>query len=116
MKLITQSQPRKASPQPLASHCPAPYGLTPPGASRLWSVTTKSTSEQANRAMKPSALKFLVCPACQAELTLQARFWEGTEVLEGRLTCGGCGAEYPITRGVPRFVKAENYASSFGCQ
>ncbi len=66
--------------------------------------------------MKPSALKFLVCPACQTELTLQARLWEGSEILEGRLTCGGCGAEYPIIRGVPRFVKAESYASSFGRQ
>jgi SAM-dependent methyltransferase len=30
--------------------------------------------------------------------------------------CGSCGGEYPIVRGIPRFVDADNYATSFGYQ
>jgi ubiquinone/menaquinone biosynthesis C-methylase UbiE len=32
------------------------------------------------------------------------------------LTCTGCRCGYPITRGIPRFVPEDNYASSFGYQ
>lgn len=32
------------------------------------------------------------------------------------LRCDGCAREYPVVRGIPRFVSAENYASSFGYQ
>jgi 2-polyprenyl-3-methyl-5-hydroxy-6-metoxy-1,4-benzoquinol methylase len=37
-------------------------------------------------------------------------------VLEGQLRCGACARTYPVTRGIPRFVPAQNYASSFGYQ
>lgn len=40
-------------------------------------------------------------------------FDNGTEV---SLECAACGASYPIRRGVPRFVPADNYAGSFGFQ
>ena len=33
-----------------------------------------------------------------------------------RLTCAGCGAEYPVVNGVVRFVQREHYAGSFGMQ
>lgn len=66
--------------------------------------------------MKPAALEFLACPGCRSELTLGARTDEGPEILEGVLRCPGCGAEYPIVRGVPRFVSRGAYASSFGYQ
>ena len=32
------------------------------------------------------------------------------------LVCSACGRKYPIVRGVPRFVEAEQYAGSFGFQ
>jgi SAM-dependent methyltransferase len=66
--------------------------------------------------MKPTALAVIVCPGCKGDLTLQAGSREGDEILEGRLACSSCGAVYPITRGVPRFVPQDAYAESFGYQ
>ena len=40
----------------------------------------------------------------------------GQEIVEGSLTCTGCGADYPIRAGVPRFVPDGLYANSFGRQ
>jgi SAM-dependent methyltransferase len=64
--------------------------------------------------MKRTAMRFLVCPACRHELTLDAHVIEHCEVVEGRLRCTRCRKEYPIIRGVPRFVRADGYAESFG--
>jgi uncharacterized cofD-like protein len=64
--------------------------------------------------MKPSLLRLLVCPSCRSGLDLQVASWEGTEVGEGQLRCRGCGREYTVTRGVPRFVPDDAYAASFG--
>lgn len=66
--------------------------------------------------MKPRVLKFLVCPACRSDLELQVHIRQGGEVKEGKLLCRQCGVEYPILRGVPRFVSTGAYASSFGYQ
>ncbi len=51
--------------------------------------------------MKPKLLEILRCPVCRKELTLSPSRQEGTEVLEGTLTCTGCGASYPIADGIP---------------
>jgi SAM-dependent methyltransferase len=66
--------------------------------------------------MKRSALRFLVCPSCKDELALEVRDEQGPEILEGSLRSPGCGRQYPIVRGVPRFVERQEYASSFGFQ
>jgi SAM-dependent methyltransferase len=66
--------------------------------------------------MKRDALKVFVCPACKGPLVLGGERWEGAEAVEGMLTCGTCAAAYPIVRGVPRFVRADAYAASFGRQ
>jgi SAM-dependent methyltransferase len=66
--------------------------------------------------MKPSALRFLVCPPCQADLALGVARSRGSEVVEGSLHCRQCGAAYPVRGGVPRFVGTDAYASSFGRQ
>jgi SAM-dependent methyltransferase len=66
--------------------------------------------------MKATALKFLVCPECKADLEPRVHAQEGLEVVEGSLSCPACRAEYPILRGIPRFVDASAYASSFGYQ
>lgn len=64
--------------------------------------------------MKRSLLAFLVCPGCKSEFNLRVRSQDEAEITDGSLSCRGCGAEYPILRGIPRFVAAESYASSFG--
>lgn len=64
--------------------------------------------------MKPHAVRFLVCPNCRAHLELQVQAVDGPEIVEGVLLCRDCGRDYPIVRGVPRFVRGDAYASSFG--
>jgi uncharacterized protein YbaR (Trm112 family) len=49
-------------------------------------------------------LTLLICPACQAPLTLDADcVMAGDHVERGALRCAG-GHEYPILNRVPRFV------------
>src|SRR2546427_732692 len=66
--------------------------------------------------MKTAALDIFVCPGCKGTLDLRTVARDGREVLEDSLTCRGCGAEYAVTRGVPRFVDRSAYAASFGFQ
>jgi SAM-dependent methyltransferase len=66
--------------------------------------------------MKLNALDVLVCPACKSSLNLTTDEQDGVEVMTGGLQCIGCGSTYPIVRGVPRFVAADSYATSFGRQ
>jgi SAM-dependent methyltransferase len=66
--------------------------------------------------MTIDGLDVYVCPACHGRLDIAARVVSGAEVLEGTLTCLSCGAQFPIRRGVPRFVSEGAYASSFGRQ
>ncbi|MCC7383955.1 MAG: methyltransferase domain-containing protein [Deltaproteobacteria bacterium] len=53
--------------------------------------------------MRGRALDFLVCPRCRGSLALEVTEREGDEITEGALRCG-CGATYPVTRGVPRLL------------
>ncbi|MBI4526151.1 MAG: methyltransferase domain-containing protein [Deltaproteobacteria bacterium] len=64
--------------------------------------------------MKSSAMRFLVCPACKSDLEVDVCSRRGQEIIEGSLTCAACSVKYPILGGVPRFVSAGSYASSFG--
>src|SRR5439155_4280136 len=73
-----------------------------------------SSSCHSEDPMKASALRFLVCPACREALELRARAEEGREVMTGSLVSPRCGREYPIVRGIPRFVDSQGYAASFG--
>lgn len=63
--------------------------------------------------MKKQLLEILACPKCTGELRPSSA---DEDITEGSLTCVGCGEEFPITNGIPRFVPQDNYASSFGCQ
>ena len=65
--------------------------------------------------MKESLLEILRCPVCGARLTLANASHEGAHVVRGELHCGA-GHTHPIVDAIPRFVPADNYASSFGLQ
>ncbi len=51
--------------------------------------------------MKPDLLEILRCPVCRGELDLVQRRTDGTDILEGTLTCPKCGIDYPIQDGIP---------------
>jgi len=57
--------------------------------------------------VKEALLAYLVCPACQAELDLTVTRRDAQEILEGNLTCRGCGRRYEIVRAVPRMLTGE---------
>jgi SAM-dependent methyltransferase/uncharacterized protein YbaR (Trm112 family) len=63
--------------------------------------------------MKRELLKVLCCPGCAGDLELHDAGSAGTEVELGALTCGTCGTDYPIVRGIPRFVDSDAYVGSF---
>ncbi len=61
-------------------------------------------------------LEILRCPECAKPLDVEGEHAAGVEVDTATLRCRGCRAAYPVLNGIPRFVPAENYASSFGWQ
>ncbi|HMU32515.1 MAG TPA: methyltransferase domain-containing protein [Pyrinomonadaceae bacterium] len=63
--------------------------------------------------MKRHLLEILACPKCTDELRSSSN---DENISEGSLTCVGCGEDFPVTNGIPRFVPQDNYASSFGYQ
>lgn len=65
--------------------------------------------------MKPDATRYFVCPTCHGDLALSTTE-SGPEIEGGTLECGACHKQYPIVRGVPRFVEGEQYADTFGRQ
>jgi 2-polyprenyl-3-methyl-5-hydroxy-6-metoxy-1,4-benzoquinol methylase len=66
--------------------------------------------------MKGKLLDILCCPTCFGELNCTVDVQDGDQIEEGKLNCLNCQADYPIKKGIPRFVKSDNYASSFGLQ
>src|SRR3569623_1863550 len=66
--------------------------------------------------MRADFCQYLACPVCGAELKIShASAMDGDEVTEGELQCTSSHL-FPITKGIPRFVSKENYASNFGFQ
>ncbi len=63
--------------------------------------------------MNTGILRILVCPQCKGELNQNL---SSPDLDNGKLSCAKCEREYPVTNGIPRFVAANNYASSFGYQ
>jgi SAM-dependent methyltransferase len=57
--------------------------------------------------LDPDFLALLCCRFCRGPLTQPDEY---------SLRCHSCAASFPVVDGVPRFVSAENYASSFGLQ
>ena len=54
--------------------------------------------------MKADLLERLASPCCRAALSLDGADRAGDEVESGQLVCTGCGARFPIVRGVPRLL------------
>jgi len=52
--------------------------------------------------MRAALTQWLCCPDCAGALDLRVEATEGAHVMSGSLACEGCGASYPVTRGVPR--------------
>ena len=67
--------------------------------------------------MKRAYLELLCCPSCKGSLNLIGET-NGDDAIEtGELECkGSCNASYPIKGFVPRFIKSNVYADSFGPQ
>jgi uncharacterized protein YbaR (Trm112 family)/SAM-dependent methyltransferase len=53
--------------------------------------------------MRSEALRWIACPECHGELTVQPFSTSGDDVQEGLLWCG-CGAAYPIDGSIPRLL------------
>ncbi len=66
--------------------------------------------------MKLKLLQWLICPRDGGHLELADEKKEHSEIESGTLKCATCDARYPVVRGVPRFVRSDDYASSFGLQ
>lgn len=65
--------------------------------------------------MRRATLSLLRCPACAGALTL-AGGAAAEEIVDGSLSCAGCGGAWPIERGIARFVPGANYADNFAVQ
>lgn len=64
--------------------------------------------------MHPGFLDLLCCPQTRQPLTLDASEIGPGGMIRSGLLRTPSGNEYPILRGIPRFVAAEQYATSFG--
>ena len=54
--------------------------------------------------MRAELLEIIVCPLCKADLSLETEREDGDEVVEGTLTCTGCGERYPVEDGIPNLL------------
>lgn len=62
-------------------------------------------------------LSLVICPHCRNDLVVEEASEETAEqIFTGILRCSSCEHQYPVERGVPRFVTRENYAEGFGLQ
>ncbi|NOY81867.1 MAG: methyltransferase domain-containing protein [Kiritimatiellaeota bacterium] len=54
--------------------------------------------------MRSELLAYLACPDCESALTCKTDKAESDEIISGVLRCTECGQEFPVVRGIPRFV------------
>jgi len=64
--------------------------------------------------MHPRFLSLLCCPATHESLSLEASEMGANGTVMTGVLISTSGRRYPIVRGIPRFVGAEYYTSSFG--
>jgi SAM-dependent methyltransferase len=63
--------------------------------------------------MKRSLLSIVVCPGCRKGLEMDVAVEDRGEIVEGTLSCGACRSRFPIRKGVPRFVRTDEYVDTF---
>jgi SAM-dependent methyltransferase len=66
--------------------------------------------------MHEKLMELLVEPKTRGELKLEVTRHRGPVIEEGSLTSAATGRSYPIVNGIPRFVKTDTYAETFGRQ
>ncbi|OPX64320.1 MULTISPECIES: methytransferase partner Trm112 [unclassified Methanoregula] len=59
--------------------------------------------------MKRSLMDILCCPVCKGDLTLDVENENEKEVLEGKLRCAACRADYPIHEGIPNLLPPSDH-------
>ncbi len=64
--------------------------------------------------MKERIIDELYCPNCHNKLEYRITTMDSGEIKEGVLICEDCLNKYAIRNFIPRFVKEDNYAASFG--
>lgn len=57
--------------------------------------------------MRKDLIDILACPMDKAPLTLEVAEEIGDEVIQGALTCTGCGERYPIEDRIPNLLPPE---------
>ena len=62
--------------------------------------------------MKQELLELLRCPVSGQRLVLQEPNYSGAELIEGLLVSEDGNFNYPVVKGVPRFVPQSNYADN----
>ncbi len=67
--------------------------------------------------MKRDHLQLLVCPDCRRPFRLVGPTENHSDDIDaGLLSCDSCPSQFPIVRGVPRFVANDDYTDAFGFQ
>jgi SAM-dependent methyltransferase len=64
--------------------------------------------------MHPSFLEMLCCPKTGSDVVLENAAYDHNGLIVSGVLTSKAGAQYPIVRGIPRFVSRESYAGSFG--
>ncbi len=57
--------------------------------------------------MKKDFVDILACPADKAPLQLSVTSEKSGEIITGNLRCTRCGADYPISDGIPNLLPKE---------
>lgn len=65
--------------------------------------------------MWENLLELVACPTCHGKLRLNSPLEEG-QIKTGNLQCEGCGTQFPVIGGVPRFVGSDGYVRSFSIE
>jgi ubiquinone/menaquinone biosynthesis C-methylase UbiE len=58
--------------------------------------------------MRRDALRYLCCPSCHGDLTLDQRETVDEEITSGSCVCRGCSRPYKIENGIPDFLLPES--------
>lgn len=67
--------------------------------------------------MKIDDTEHYFCTTCGGHFCIATQRLDASgDIVGGMLLCGSCGAQHPVIQGIPRFVRVENYADSFGYQ